>query len=359
MRRPISAAFATSVVVLAGSWLGWGVHAQRAPRGAGAGRVVPTEIQGRITPAFLPAGLDPEARVTVVAMLAGEPVALAQEAASRRLARAEKDRLKAQRRGEQAAVRPSIEALGADVLGTYQSALNGIKVRIPRRQLAALRQVPGVVAVKPVTTYHAANAVGIPRIQAPAAWDVPAGVHGKGIKVAVIDSGIDYTHANFGGPGTPGAYAAAAAGSTLPADPSLFGPAAPKVKGGYDFVGDDYDPTSDDPAHSPRPDPNPLDGERVGHGSHVAGTAGGFGVTDDGRTYTGPYDATTHSRSFVIGPGVAPKADLYALRVFGRDVHKGTALVEEALEWAIDNDMDVVNMSLGSLFAGGIGRFGG
>jgi len=176
MRRPTGAACAMSVVVLAGSWfaLPSGVNAQRASRGAAAGRVVPTEIQGRITPAFLPFGLDPDARVTVVATLAGEPVALAQEAASRRLVRAEKDRLKAQRRGEQAAVRPSIEALGAEVLGAYQSALNGMKVRIPLRQLAALRQVQGVVAVKPVTTYHPANAVGIPRIQAPAVWDASA-----------------------------------------------------------------------------------------------------------------------------------------------------------------------------------------
>ena len=168
----------------------------------------------------------------------------------------------------------------------------------------------------------------------------------------MIDSGIDYTHANFGGPGTVAAYAAAAAASTLPADPSLFGPAAPKVKGGHDLVGDDYDPTSSDPAHGPRPDPNPLDIERVGHGSHIAGTIGGLGVTPEGTTYTGPYDAMTHSRSFTIGPGVAPKAHLYAVRVFGRDVLKGTAVIEEALEWAIDNDMDVVNLSLGSAFAG-------
>jgi subtilisin family serine protease len=292
--------------------------------------------------------------VTVVATLAGEPVALAQEAASRRLARAEKERIKAERRGEQAVVRPSIEAIGGEVLGTYQSALNGIKVRIPRRQLAALQQVAGVVAVRPVVVYYPANAVGVPRIEAPVAWDAPAGVHGEGIKIAVIDSGIDYTHANFGGPGTPGAFAAAFAASALPADPSLFGLAAPKVKGGYDLVGDDYDPLSADPARGPRPDPNPLDcaADGVGHGTSVAGSAVGFGVTDNGTTYTGPYDATTHSRSFLIGPGVAPKADLYAIRVYGCEGgRRGTSMVVEALEWAIDNDMDVINMSLGNRFS--------
>jgi minor extracellular serine protease Vpr len=353
MAKRTGVVFTAGLLVVAVSWGGLRLvlHAQET-RDA---QLVRSQIHGRVhRPAFLPPGLDPDGQVTVVATLVGEPVALAQEAASRRLSRAEKDRIRAARRGEQAALRPSIEALGAEVLGAYQSALNGLKVRIPRRQIAMLRQMPGVVAVKPVVRYHAANAVSIPRIQAPAAWDSPAGIHGDGIKVAVIDSGIDYTHANFGGPGTTSAYAAAVASSTQPADPSLFGPAAPKVKGGHDFAGDDYDPTSDDPAHGPRPDPNPIDIERVGHGTHIAGTVGGFGITEDGKTYAGPYDASTHSRSFATAPGVAPRVDLYALRVFGRDVHKGTDLVEEAIEWAIENDMDVLNLSLGTIFGGGV-----
>jgi subtilisin family serine protease len=100
----------------------------------------------------------------------------------------------------------------------------------------------------------------------------------------------------------------------------------------------------------PKPDPNPLDcDEDVGHGSHVAGTAAGFGVLANGNTYSGPYDTSTYpSNDFRIGPGVAPKADLYAIRVFG--CVGSTDLVGEALEWAIENDMDVVNMSLGSPF---------
>ena len=146
--------FAVGLLVVAGLGVGLRtiVHAQAGARGA-TDRLVPTGIQGRITPAFRPPGLDPDERVTVVATMAGEPVALAQETASRRLTRAEKDRIKGQRRGEQTSVRPSLEALGADVVGSYQSALNGIKVRIPRRQLGALRQIPGVVSVKPVTMY--------------------------------------------------------------------------------------------------------------------------------------------------------------------------------------------------------------
>ena len=80
--------------------------------------------------------------------------------------------------------------------------------------------------------------------------------------------------------------------------------------------------------------------------------AAGFGVLANGSEYTGSYDQLTHlNNSFLIGPGVAPKADLYAVRVFGCE--GSTNVVTEAIEWAIDNDMDVINMSLGSDFGAG------
>jgi hypothetical protein len=135
---------------------------------------------------------------------------------------------------------------------------------------------------------------------------------------------------------------------TLPADPVLFGPQAPKVKGGTDLVGDAYNASSSDPSvNTPVPDLNPLDCN--GHGSHVAGTAAGFGVSTNGTMYSGAYDQVTYTNnSFSIGPGVAPKADLYAVRVFGCE--GSTDVVAEAIDWAVDNDMDVVNMSLGADF---------
>jgi len=286
--------------------------------------------------------------VMVVAILAGPSVANAQEAAGRKLTRAERQSIKAARASEQAGKRAQIEAAGGRVVGSFQSAVNGLKVRIPKNQIESLRQVPGVVEVLRVGTFHHGNAASVPRISAPFAWAGVNGVHGEGIKVAIIDTGIDYTHANFGGPGTTAAFDTAAAGSTGPADPALFGPNAPKVKGGIDLVGDDYD--ANDDTSVPVPDPNPLDCN--GHGSHVAGSAAGFGVLGNGSEYTGSYDNLTHvNNTFSIGPGVAPKADLYAVRVFGCE--GSTNVVTEAIEWAIDNDMDVINMSLGSDFGPG------
>ena len=301
-------------------------------------RVGPVEVESG---ARIPPGID-STPVTVVVMLSGEPVATAQEGAGRRLSRDEKDSIKGQRRNEQNAISAQIVAAGGKIVGAFQSAVNGIKVQIPANKIGALREIVGVVDVKGVNTYDRHNVVGVPRVQAPAVWAGLPHFRGEGIKVAIIDTGIDYTHANFGGPGTVAAYDAAFAASTVPAPAGLFGPAAPKVKGGIDLVGDDYNP--DDPASIPQPDPNPLDCN--GHGSHVAGTAAGFGVKADGTTYTGPYDATTYGNSFRIGPGVAPKADLYAVRVFG--CFGATNVIVDALDWAVDHDMDVVNMSLGS-----------
>ena len=315
---------------------------------AGAVRPQPVEDTGLITPVWTPLGVS-KAPVTVVVQLAGESVAEQQGNAGRKLERNEKERIKGELRNQQEGLRGSIESLGGSVVAHYQGAYNGIKVRIAADRAKELATLPGVVAVRPLQLMKPDNVRGVPFIGAPAVWQ-SLGLHGEGVKIAIIDSGIDYTHANFGGPGTAAAYSAAHAMETMPADPKLFGPSAPRVKGGIDLVGDSYnaDPNSPDYQPIPHPDPNPLDCS--GHGSHVAGTAAGSGVTSAGATYTGPYNASTIGApdKWNVGPGVAPKADLYAVRIFG--CAGVTEVVVDAIEWAVDNDMDVINMSLVSPF---------
>src|SRR4029077_18292147 len=152
----------------------------------------------------------------------------------------------------------------------------------------ALEALPGVVKVLPVGRYQLNNIVSVPFIGAPAVWGGTPAFRGEHIKIAIIDTGIDYTHANFGGPGTTAGFAAAQAAGTQPADPALFGPDAPKVKGGFDFVGDAYTGATSGPGSVPMPDPNPLDCN--GHGSHVAGTAGRGGGGAGGGHYAGGYN---------------------------------------------------------------------
>jgi len=310
------------------------------------------ESQQAFMPAFVPLGVKGGGRVKVVVVMASDSVAAARARfPDRALTRDERRAVEDQAAAEQQGVEPEISGRGGHVLKRFRHALNGIKIEIDRDQVAALAALPGVVEVLPVIKHRPNNAVSVPFIGAPTVWQGSPGFRGEGVKIAIIDTGIDYTHANFGGPGTVAAFQAAAAASTQPADPALFGPSAPKVKGGTDLVGDAYDASAPagSPALIPHPDPNPLDCN--GHGSHVAGTAAGFGVDAHGATYAGPYDSAAFQQGFKIGPGVAPKADIYSVRVFG--CNGSTDVVTDAIDWAVQNDMDVINMSLGSDFGTG------
>jgi subtilisin family serine protease len=245
----------------------------------------------------------------------------------------------------------------ATALFTLHNVYSGVAVRTDASRLAALAALPGVKAIHPMPAKYVLNSSTVPLINAPAAWSSAAGADiGTGVSIGIIDTGIDYTHADFGGTGTTAAYAADHAvddAATLTV-PSHDYPSA-KVAGGWDFVGDNYDDTATDSSAVPKPDPNPLDCD--GHGTHVAGTAAGLGVTTAGATYAGPYTSATPFSSLRIGPGVAPGAKLYALRVFG--CSGDTNAVSEALDWAADpngdgnfsDHLNVVNMSLGTDYA--------
>ena len=326
-----------------------------------AAKPQPAPDKGAFEPAWTPLGLS-TVPINVVAQLAGDPVTVTSSNSASRMSDQEKEQLQGQIKASQQPIERQIESIGGTVLADYQLAYNGIKVNIASNKARDLAKLPGVVSVHRLKTYQIDNTKGVPFIGAPQAWNGTSGFHGEGVKVAIIDTGIDYTHADFGGPGTVAAWNTASSQNTLdptqlsvcrtPAGKPCFGPDAPRVKGGWDFVGDSYnaDPHSTTAPYQPipHPDPNPLD--CYGHGSHVAGTAAGSGVlADSTTTYTGPYNATTiGTHSWNVGPGVAPKADLYALRVFG--CAGSTDVVVDAIEWAVTHHMDVINMSLGSDF---------
>lgn len=229
-----------------------------------------------------------------------------------------------------------------------QRVLNGVALRVSPTAVATLRSIGSVRKVSVLAPEFPTNSTSVPFLGTPQVWEntlgLSSGATGTGIKIGIIDTGIDYQHAHFGGTGALTQYQAN--DRTIITD-GLF-PTA-RVVGGMDFAGDAFTGSN-----VPAPDPDPMDCN--GHGSHVAGTAGGGGVNADGSAFTGPYNTATPFAGLRIGPGVAPQASLYALRVFG--CGGATNLTVAAIEWATDpNDdgdfsdrLDVINMSLGSAF---------
>ncbi|OGS01624.1 MAG: hypothetical protein A2V88_14395 [Elusimicrobia bacterium RBG_16_66_12] len=156
------------------------------------------------------------------------------------------------------------------VMGGFSFPQNGQFVQNPLKAAMA--------ANRPELTW------GVSRVHAPAAWDA---TEGKGVKVAVIDTGIDLNH------------------------PDLRG----KVDGGYSAI---------------KKSENPEDyADDNGHGTHVSGTVAGL---RDGKGVV----------------GVAPKARLYAVKVLDADGSGNLSDVIDGIVWAAKNDMQVANMSLGA-----------
>jgi minor extracellular serine protease Vpr len=335
MNRRLLAALAGSAVIVA-------TLAPVTTLAAGPDSRVERVNLDKIDPSFRPYLADTGRPVTVVLQLQGRSALAAggSKAQQREAAGTIKTR--------QRTLDKQIKAAGGTVTGRYQYAYNGVRVRAKGATLAKLAALPGVVAVRPLKTYTIDNTNAVSYVGAPAVWQA-TGSTGAGVTIAVIDSGIDYTHATFGGPGTPEAYAA---NDPTTIEAGSF-PTA-KVIAGYDFAGNDYDAEGKTGSLTPTPDADPLD--CGAHGTHVSGTAAGEGVKADHSTYTGPYGSTTlaNPADFTVGPGVAPEAKLVALKVFGCE--GSTNLVVDALEWVASYNashadaIDVVNMSLGAPF---------
>jgi len=160
------------------------------------------------------------------------------------------------------------------------------------------------VNIVPPTPSQPAEALtgfsNLPQIQADRVH--AQGNKGKGVKIGIIDGGVDYTRPTLGG---------------------CFGPGC-KIAGGYDFVGDNYDGSN-----TPVPDDDPID-LCYSHGTIVAGI---IAAGDN------EYNVT----------GVAPEASIYQYRVFGCNGATTDDIVIQAMMRAYQDDVDVLNLSLGEL----------
>ena len=227
-------------------------------------------------------------------------------------------------RYEQADLLDRIYALDpkARMVASTQLVLNAVFVEVDAAVLPRLANDRSVLRIAPVANYELDLSETVPYIGGTAVQ--AKGFTGRGIKVAVLDSGIDYTHADLGGSGNPADFANN--------DPTLIERGTfptRKVVGGYDFVGSQW------PNAAEAPDPDPIDdGSGGGHGTHVADIIGGK-------------------------KGVAPGASLYAVKVCSSvsSSCSGIALIQ-GMEFAADpngdgrpNDrVDIINMSLGGSY---------
>ncbi|KAJ3213473.1 hypothetical protein HDU67_002854 [Dinochytrium kinnereticum] len=219
----------------------------------------------------------------------------------------------------------------AEGFGEFTSLFRGVVVDLDDPsdavRLKALEEVRSVIPVRevprptykvhwssataqdgPSTTHilrrrdiHSNNFTGVTEVLSD-----PMSLRGFGIRVCVVDTGVDYRHPALGG---------------------CFGVDC-KVAFGYDFVGDAYNPGSRNvSALFPRPDNDPMDCS--GHGTHVAGIVGALDVEKKG------------------AEGVAPDVTIGAYKIFGCDGNTDTATILSAIERAMSDGCDVMNLSLG------------
>ena len=162
----------------------------------------------------------------------------------------------------QSQAQAAAQSTGAKTLYTTHNIMRGVALQGDAAQIRALANNPEVERITPIVPKKKQNAGSVVDTGAAENWAREnSGYTGKDVKIAVVDSGIDYTHADFGGPGTVEAFNKATKLTEMPAaDSGLYD--AKKYIGGYDLVGDSYDGTN-----QTAPDNNPIDCSAGGHGT--------------------------------------------------------------------------------------------
>jgi minor extracellular serine protease Vpr len=232
-------------------------------------------------------------------------------------------------RAAHATLRAEIASRGMVVTGEADTLLNAVFVAAPKERAGELAGLPGVAGVVPLRYYKLDLNRAVTLVDASGAWSALGGVSkaGLGIKIAILDTGIDQTHPAF-------------------QDSSLVAPSGYPICSGTDcaftsnkvIVARSYvsmlaaGTSSTDPAADSRPDdPSPRDHE--GHGTAVACVAAG-------NTNTGLVTIT----------GMAPQAFLGNYRIFGSpEVNDTTSddVIIVAAEQAISDGMDMISLSVG------------
>lgn len=236
-----------------------------------------------------------------------------------------------QLRDAQSALRSQLANRKYKVTGSVETVLNAVFVIATPAQVAELRSLPGVKAVRPLRRFHRNLDRAVVVIDAnPKGWDLVGGPAnaGKGLKIGMIDTGIDITHPAFQDPSL--SIPAGFPKCDVQADCDNFTNSKVIVARSYIkqlAAGSGTPATTTPDDYSAR--------DRDGHGTSTSMCAAG-------ETNSGPVATIT---------GVAPKAYLGNYKVFGDPEVNGFTtgdIIIQALEDALNDGMDIVSLSLGS-----------
>lgn len=280
-------------------------------------------------------GLSGNEEIPIIVHLSEQPIALEEgieQLQGRSLKGNDRSQKKAKVKSQQAEVIQEMqqENIAFTQGYTYDTVLNGFAASVRADDIEKLVDIKGVTLIEPDVIVHASEDAASTNSEAQQGQATPymntsnsflgieklwqEGYEGQGIKVAVLDTGIDADHPEFAG----------------------------IYKGGKNFIphtGNDYArPRADDDASETTPLDRPThrpefdsDGDSfyTSHGTHVAGTIAAIGANDYGIK------------------GIAPKIDLYMYRVLGAYGSGATSGIIKAIETAVIEEMDVINLSLG------------